>query len=111
VLSVGLGPDTGSEVQVNAFELFGETKDVQIFKDTMTAGGEELFICSTSSSVNDHVYDLASLEALQAIPHTGSTLTLELVGIHNAGGENESFGIDQIQLTVIPPLGTLILIF
>jgi hypothetical protein len=111
VLSVGLGPDTGSEVQVNAFELFGETKDVQIFKDTMTAGGEELFICSTSSSVNDHVYDLASLEALQAIPHTGSTLTLELVGIHNAGGENESFGIDQIQLTVIPPLGTLILIY
>jgi hypothetical protein len=57
------------------------------------------------------VYDLTSLEALQVIPHTGSTLTLELVGIHDAGGENEGFGIEQIQLNVIPPSGTLILIF
>lgn len=112
VLSVGLGPDNGSEPQVVAFKLFGVPTDTQVFKDTMTAGGEELFVCATGGySINDHVYDLASLEALQAIPHTGSTLTLELLGVHNAGGENEGFGIDQIQLNVIPPLGTLILIF
>ena len=111
VLKVGLGPDTASEPQVAYFELFGQTTDVQVFKDTMTVGGDELFLCTSSSSFNDHVYDLGLLTALQEIPHSGSSLTLEFLGIHDAGGENESFGIDQIQLDVIPPLCTLIMLY
>ena len=109
VLSVGLGPDQGSEPQVNTFALFGATADVQLLKNTMTVGGEDLFFCGTAGAdYHDHVYDLSELEALQAVPHTGSTLTLEFLGIQNEGGENEGFGVDQIELTVYPLRGTVI---
>jgi len=112
VLSVGLGPDQGSEPQVDTFTLFGVASDVQDFKDTLTFGGEDFFFCGTGGADwYDHVYDLSQLEALQTIPHTGSTLTLDFLGVQNSGGENESFGIDQIQLIVIPPSGTVISIF
>ncbi len=76
VLSVGLGPNQGSEPQVN------------------------------TNSFN--VYDLSALEALQAIPHTGNTLTIEFLGIQNSVGENGGFGMDQFQVTVYPLRGTLI---
>ena len=44
-----------------------------------------------------------ALEALQTIPHTGSTLVLEFLGVQNSTGENECFGINQIELAVHPP--------
>lgn len=111
VLSVGLGPNQGSEPQVktNAFRLFGAAADAQLFKNTMTVGGTDLFFCGTAwADYKDHVYDLSSLAALQAVPHTGDTLVLELRGVQNMTGENEGFGIDQIELTVYPLRGTLI---
>ncbi len=109
VLSVGLGPNQGSEPQINTFKLFGATADTQTFMRTMTVGGEDLFFCGTvSADYHDHVYDLSSLDALQAVPHAGGTLTLEFLGIQNAGGEGEGFGIDQVELTVYPLRGTLI---
>lgn len=111
VLSVGLGPDQGGEPQVNtnAFKLFGVKADAQLFKDTMTAGGTDLFFCGTVwGDYKDHVYDLSTLKALQSIPHTGGTLELEFLGIQNTTGDNECFGIDQIELTVFPLRGTLI---
>ena len=111
VLSVGLGPNQGGEPQVNtnSFRLFGATADAQLFKNTMTVGGADLFFCGTDyGDYKDHVYDLSALEALQTIPHTGSTLVLEFLGIQNSTGENECFGIDQIELTVYPLLGTMI---
>jgi hypothetical protein len=111
VLSVGLGPDQGDEPQVDVFKLFGAAADVQDFKDTLTLGGDDFFFCGTDDADwNDHVYDLSQLEAFQEIPHTGSTLTLELFGVQNSAGENEGFGVDQIQLNVIAPSGTLILV-
>lgn len=109
VLSVGLGPNQGSEPQVSTFALFGAAADAQLLKNTLTAGGGDLFFCGTAwGDYHDHVYDLSELEALQAIPHTGSTLTLEFLGVQNGGGENESFGMDQIELTVYPLRGTLL---
>lgn len=110
VLSVGLGPNQGSEPQVTAFKLFGAATDAQVFKSAMTVGGDELFLCAADTGVNDHVYDLSRLESLQYIPHTGDTLTLELLGIQDATGENEGFGVDQIALTVHPLRGTLIFV-
>ena len=93
----------------NSFRLFGAPADAQLFKNTMTVGGADLFFCGTDyGDYKDHVYDLSALEALQTIPHTGSTLVLEFLGIQNSAGENECFGIDQIELTVYPLLGTMI---
>ena len=111
VLSVGLGPDQGGEPQVstNAFRLFGAAADAQVFKNTMAFGGEDLFFCGTDyADYKDHVYDLSSLEVLQAVPHTAGTLTLEFLGVQNSVGESEGFGIDRIQLTVYPLRGTLL---
>jgi len=109
VLSAGLGPNQGSEPQVGTFKLFGASADAQVLKDTMTVGGTDLFFCGTSwNDYKDHVYDLSSLEALQSIPHTDSTLVLELLGVQDSTGENEGFGMDQIELTVYPLRGTLI---
>jgi hypothetical protein len=114
VLSVGLGPNQGSESQVNTntFKLFGAPANAQLFKNTMAGGGTDLFFCGTASAdYKDHVYDLSSLEALQAISHTNSTLVLEFLGIQNSTAENECFGIDQIELTVYPLRGTLISVY
>ena len=111
VLSVGLGPNQGNEPQANtnSFKLFGVAADVQLIKNTMTVGGTDLFFCGTAGGdYKDHVYDLSALEALQAVPHTSSTLTLEFLGVQNSTGENEGFGMDQLQLTVYPLRGTLI---
>lgn len=109
VLSAGLGSNQGSEPQVGTFKLFGAPADAQMLKDTMTVGGKDFFFCGTAGNdYNDHVYDLASLDALQNIPHTDSTLVIEFLGIQDATGENEGFGMDQLQLTVYPLRGTLI---
>ena len=95
----------------NSFRLFGATANAQLFKDTMTVGGTDLYFCGTASAdFNDHVYDLSSLGALQAVPHTGSTLVLEFLGVQNSTAENECYGIDQIELTVYPLKGTMILV-
>ena len=107
ILRVGLGPDQGIQPQVHSLELFGATADVQLIKDTLTQGGQDLFCGGGDVLYKDHVYDLAQLEALQGIPHTADTLVLELIATHNYAGENEGFGVDDIQLTVYPPPGTL----
>jgi len=109
ILHVGLGFDGDEEV--SSLRLFGESADVQLIKDTMTFGGENLFFCGSGTvDYNEHVYDLSQLEALQRIPHTGGTLTLELLGVQDQDGSNESFGIDQFELTVIPVKGTLMML-
>jgi hypothetical protein len=111
VLSVGMGPNQGSEPQVNtnSFRLFGAAANAQVFKNTLVLGGTDLFFCGTASAdYNDHVYDLSLLDALQAIPHAGDTLTLEFLGVQNSTGENEGYGMDQVELTVYPLRGTLI---
>lgn len=107
ILRVGLGPDQGGQSQVHSLELFGVNEDVQLIKDTLTQGGQDLFCGGGNVLYKDHVYDLAQLEALQGIPHTADTLVLELIATHNYAGENEGFGVDDIQLTVYPPQGTL----
>ena len=107
ILRVGLGPAQGVQPQVHSLDLFGAAADVQTFKNTLTLGGQDLFGGGGDILYNDHVYDLAQLNALQGIPHTAGTLVLELVATHNGPGENEGFGIDDIQLTVYPPQGTL----
>jgi hypothetical protein len=108
VLSVGLGPDQGSEPQVSTFKLFGTAADAQVFRDTLTLGGQDLFGCGGTVAYNDHVYDLSRMKALQGIPHMRDALVIEFIGIQNMGGESEGFGIDTVRLTVYPPLGTLI---
>ena len=80
---------------------------VQLIKDTLTQGGQDLFCGGGDVLYKDHVYDLAQLEDLQVIPHTADTIVLELIATHNYAGENEGFGVDDIQLTVYPPPGTL----
>ncbi len=111
VLSVGLGPDQGDKPQVHALSLLGSAADVQLFKDTLTFDGQDLFGCGNDVVYNDHVYDLSQLEALQGVPHTSDTLRIELLGIQNSVGENGGFGIDDIRLTLYPPQGTLIIIY
>jgi len=112
VLSTGLGPNQGSEPQVGSLKLFGATADVQLLKNTLTVGGTDLFFCGTAGAdYKDHVYDLSALEALQTIPHSGSTLVVEILGIQNHGGENEGFGIGQFGLTVYPVRGTVISVY
>jgi len=111
VLYAGLGFDGDEEPQVSTLRIFGESADVKLIKDTMTLGGENLFFCGSGTvDYNEHVYDLSLLEALQSIPHTGDTLLVELLGVHDADGSAEGFGVDQIELTVIPVKGTIILI-
>lgn len=108
ILRVALGPGHGGQPQIHLFNLFGDTADVQIFKDTLLMGGDDFFCGGEDTLFNDHVYDLSQLQALQSIPHTADTLVLELVAMQTHGGENEGFGVDDIQLTVYPPEGTLI---
>jgi len=108
MLRVGLGPNQGNEPQVSTFKLFGQDRDITLFKNTLVLGGMELFTCGSAAVYNDHVYDLSRLMALQDIPHSGDTLVLEISGIQNSGGENEGFGVDQVTLTVHPLKGTLI---
>ncbi|MFO7936241.1 MAG: hypothetical protein R6V06_01370 [Kiritimatiellia bacterium] len=109
ILRVGLGYGQENEPTVNTFELFGIATDVDIFENLLTLGGADFFFCGTAD-LWDHVYDLSQLTALQKIPHTDSTLHLDIVGIHDSTGDDESFGIDKIELNVISPPGTVILI-
>lgn len=115
VLKVGLGfggtvpPDT--EPAVASLALFGIPADPALFAATMTIGGEELFIGGYNADLyNEHVYDLSLLEALQSIPHTGDTLQIEVIGVHDQIFTSEGFGIDRVRLTLPPVKGTLILI-
>jgi hypothetical protein len=112
VLRVGLGYGTvasGSEPQVASLTLFGQPANPQLLADTLTVGGENLLYGGSEAlDYMEHVYDLSRLEALQNIPHTGSTLLIEFVGIHNQDYMTEGFGIDRIELTIPPVKGTLI---
>ncbi|MDD2598091.1 MAG: LamG domain-containing protein [Kiritimatiellae bacterium] len=114
VLKVGLGFGTAShysEPEVASLELFGEPADPQLFAATLTVGGEELFDGGAEpNGYNEHVYDLSRLEALQNIPHRSKTLQIEIIGIHNQDYKTEGFGLDRIQLTVLPVKGTLLLL-
>ena len=111
VLSARLGFGDLGQSQIVSFSLFGQPADIGLLADTLTLGGENLFYCGEHAvDYDDHVYDLSLLEALQRIPHTGSTLTLELLGIQSQPGINEGFGVDQIELTVTPVKGTFLLL-
>ena len=111
VMKVGLGFDGDEEPQVDTLTLLGESADVQLMKDALVLGGENLFYCgSGTEDYNEHVYDLSLLEALQAIPHTSDTLLLELIGKQDADGSAESFGVDQVEVSFVPYEGTIILV-
>jgi hypothetical protein len=111
VLSVRLGFNSGTEVQVSEFRLFGQPADPQSLLDTLTLGGNDLYFCGFDTvAYNEHVYDLALLEALQRIPHSGSELTVEILGIQNEGFGYEGFGIDRIALTIPPVKGTILMV-
>ena len=108
VLSVGLGSNQGAEPQVSTLSVLGVSTDIGVIKNTLTCG-DDLFFCGTAwNDYRDHVYDLALLEPLKSIPHSAGTLVLELLGVQDAPGENEGFGIDRFELTVYPRRGTLI---
>ncbi len=49
----------------------------------------------------EHMYDLGLLGALQSIPHTSDTLTLEIIGYQNQSS-GEFYGLDNISLSLIP---------
>ena len=110
VISVGLGPNQGTEPQISTLSVFGVATDVEMFKSTLTCG-DDLFFCGTAwSDYRDHVYDLALLEPLQSIPHTADTLLVEIIGVQNGLPESASFGFDRFELTVYPRRGTMILL-
>ena len=111
VLSVRLGFNSGNEVQINEFRLFGQPAAPQSLLDTLTLGGINLYFCGMDTmDYNEHVYDLSGMEALQRVPHSGSELTVEILGIQNEGFGYEGFGIDRIELTVMPVKGTLFML-
>ena len=110
VLSVGLGPNQGTEPQISTLSVFGVATDVDVFTSALTCG-DDLFFCGTAwSDYRDHVYDLALLEPLQSIPHTADTLLVEIIGVQNGLPESVSFGFDRFELTVYPRRGTMILL-
>ena len=111
VFKVKLGDGREGNSAVDSLILFGETADVQLLEDCLTLGGEELFLCARNTGdFNDHVYDLSLLEEVQAIPHTSDTLLVELIGVQDAEGQFESFGIDDFTVTFVPPEGTIIMV-
>lgn len=110
VLYARLGSGTAASPAIVSLRLMGQAADTQLLADCQTFGGENLFYCGGTADFDEHVYDLSQLDALQRIPHAGSTLTLEIVGLQDQQGGDESFGIDQIELTVPPLLGTIIMV-
>lgn len=110
IMSVGLGYG-GNEPLVADLKLFGESADAQLLLNTMIAGGYNMFWChSNTLNFDEHIYDLAELEALRKIPHTKSTLTLEIIGVQDEMYGYEGFSIDQIELTVPALRGTMLLV-
>lgn len=112
ILSVGLGYGADSDPAVNAVRLFGQTADIQTFESLQTLGGTELFQCGdgtlSTTEYPEHVYDLSQWTALQHIPHTSGTLTLELVGCQSGSPVTAGFAVDQVEITFEPVKGTLI---
>lgn len=110
VMGVSLGYG-GDEPLVSDLKLFGEPADARLLLDTMIAGGDNLFLCQFNTlDFNEHIYDLAELGALRKIPHTKSALTLEIIGVQDELFGHESFGIDQIELSIPAPCGTMLLV-
>jgi hypothetical protein len=60
---------------------------------------------------NDRGFDLGSEAALQNIPHTASSVVIEFsaAGAGWQGGDDESWGIDNLGVSVVPAPGTLAL--
>ncbi|MGE9268932.1 MAG: PEP-CTERM sorting domain-containing protein [Verrucomicrobiales bacterium] len=50
----------------------------------------------------DSGYDMALLDALQGIAHTGDTLTIEFVHGLSSGSSDEGFAIDRFNLELVP---------
>jgi hypothetical protein len=48
---------------------------------------------------HSHAYDLRLMPELQGIPHTGDTLTVEIVGYQNQGG-GEWYGLDDVTVVL-----------
>lgn len=111
VLKAGLGFGQALadyQPEVASLSLFGVPADPALFAETLTLGGENLF-CGDPQSENyhEHVYDLSQLEALQAIPHSGDTLQIDFIGVHNQAFETEGFGVDRIHVNLPPVKGTI----
>jgi hypothetical protein len=64
-----------------------------------TAAGVQLF---GDANFLENVYDLSQLSAFQMIPHSGSTLVLEIIGRQNQGS-GEFYGVDNITLQLAVP--------
>jgi len=111
VFKVGLGFGTSGpyeEPVVAGLELLGQPADPQLLLDVLTLADNLFYSGDMIRDFDEHVYDLSRLEALQQIPHTRSTLTVELIGYQDQNATGEGFGIDHFQLTLEPLRGTLI---
>lgn len=113
------GPDSFN-VTVDGTSIFSETFTNFPSFDTQTASTANRVIAPTglgfNSSYPDSGYDMGQLAAFQNIPHTASTLTVEFFasGPNWGGGLDESFAIDNVQVTVntasVPEPGTTALL-
>ena len=86
---------------------FGESLDGAFFEEPYSdpdgaavVDGENLF---GGGNFTERVYSLFGISALRSIPHTSSSLVLEIEANHNQPSSNESFGLDLlgIQLDVV----------
>lgn len=96
MLDVGLGFGTAqgyNEPLVQNLEVFGAPTSESVVLDTLTA--------TSTHGFPWHAYDLSQVTAFQEIPHTGSSLSLSFWGKGNQGASNESYGIDNLVITLL----------
>lgn len=113
------GPDSFN-VTVDGTSIYSETFTNFPSFDTQTASTANRVIAPSklgfNSSYADSGYDMGQLAAFQNIPHTASTLTVEWFasGPNWGGGLDESFALDNVQVTVntssVPEPGTTALL-
>jgi len=104
-LEVGLGFGVSggfNDPFVSNFELGGVSADISLIDAVRTATLDKTF--------DEHVYNFGALDAFQNIPHTSSTLTLEIVGRAFQGWSNEAYAIDNLTIEVVPEPSTMALV-
>ena len=79
---------------------------LQLPADAATLSDADLF---GSAEFNENMYDLSKFSELASIPHSGSTLTLSIVGFQNQSG-GEFYGIDQLSVSIVPEPSSLVIL-
>ncbi len=108
LLSVGLGfGDAGAynEPLVDNPLINGQPVDDSVILDTMTLGGVNLY---ADGLFPEHVYDFGQLSAFQGIPHTGNSLSIEIIGFQNQPS-GEFFALDNLSVAFVPEPGTALM--